>query len=116
MTPIDSSSFALPYTPDIDIRPRPSADTLIPLRPSSRCSMLPPQPKNRGQSPISVELSGPPAPTRVAVSLTSRKSGSDPDFSKQVEVFAVLPIAHFDVEAGDLGFLDLAVILDEPGA
>src|SRR5882762_6206310 len=37
MTPIDSSSFALPYTPDMDIRPRPTAETLMPLRPSGRC-------------------------------------------------------------------------------
>src|SRR5512134_1845888 len=79
MTPIDSSSFALPYTPDIDIRPRPSADTLMPLTPSSRCS--------------------------IAIS-----------FSKKVEVFPLLPIAHFEVEAGDLGVLDPAVVLDEPGA
>src|SRR5688572_18639593 len=41
MTPIDSSSFALPYTPDIDIRPRPSADAFSPLFPTGRCSMDP---------------------------------------------------------------------------
>src|SRR3977135_3795974 len=39
MTPIDSSSFALPYTPDMDIRPRPTAETLMPLRPSARRCM-----------------------------------------------------------------------------
>src|SRR6185503_15016839 len=61
--------------PDIDISPRPSADTLMPLLPSVRVSMLTP--------------------------------------SEQVEVFAVFPIAHFQVEAGDLGFLDAQPVVDE---
>src|SRR5260221_11851452 len=61
--------------PDIDIRPRPPADTLMPLLPSVRISMVP--------------------------------------LSKQVEVLAVFPIAHFQVEAGDLGFLDPAVVVDK---
>src|SRR5882672_12553253 len=58
--------------PDIDIRPRPTADTLMPLLPSVRISMV--------------------------------------TLSEQVEVFAVFPIAHFEVEAGDLGFLDPAKV------
>src|SRR5438552_5909006 len=33
--------------------------------------------------------------------------------SKQIEVLAVLPVADFEVEAGDLGFLDRAVVVDE---
>src|SRR5688572_16674427 len=28
----------------------------------------------------------------------------------------MLPVAHFEVEAGDLGFLDAAVVVDEGGA
>src|SRR6266404_1879849 len=42
MTAIDSLSSGLPYTPDIDINPSPTADTRIPLLPSVRCSMAPP--------------------------------------------------------------------------
>src|SRR6185436_19398677 len=61
--------------PDIDIRPRPTAETLMPLLPSGRISMA--------------------------------------ILSEQIEVFAVFPIAHFEVEARDLGFLDPAVVVDK---
>src|SRR5690242_8163500 len=63
--------------PDMDMRPSPIADTLMPVRPSSRCS----------------------------IALSS--------LSKQVEIFSLLPVAHFQVEAGDLGVLDPAVVVDE---
>src|SRR5882672_748731 len=59
--------------PDIDIRPRPTAETLMSLLPSVRISMV--------------------------------------TLSEQVEVFPVFPIAHFEVEARDLGFLDPANVI-----
>src|SRR4029079_3158462 len=33
--------------------------------------------------------------------------------SEEVEVLALLPFAHFEVEAGDLGFLETAEIIDK---
>src|SRR5262245_66643176 len=53
----------------------PTGETLMPLLPSARVSMVVPLEK--------------------------------------VEVFPVFPIAHFEVEAGDLGVLDPTVIVDE---
>src|ERR1043165_2757244 len=61
--------------PDIDIRPRPTAETLMPLLPSVRVSIIAP--------------------------------------SEEVEVFPVFPVAHFQIEAGDLGFLDPAEVFYE---
>src|SRR5258708_5599539 len=61
--------------PDIDMRPRPMAETLMPLLPSSRCCMA---------SPL-----------------------------EKIEIFPVFPVAHFEVEARDLGFLDAAPVVDE---
>src|SRR5437667_5037596 len=76
--------------PDIDMSPRPTAETSSGLRPILRFSMVClyfrlPMAGKRGLSLI----------------------------SEQIEVFAVLPVAHFEVEAGDLGFLDRAVVVDE---
>src|SRR5688572_27302356 len=42
MTEIDSSSLALPYTPDMDMQPSPMAVTSMEVRPSFRFSMLAP--------------------------------------------------------------------------
>jgi hypothetical protein len=36
-----------------------------------------------------------------------------PFFSEEVEVLALLPVAHLEVEARHLGLLDAAVVLDE---
>src|ERR1700687_3476642 len=79
--------------PDIDMRPRPMAETLFPLRPNSRICISAPESRgamlpvvNRGLTPISLE---------------------------QVEVLPVLPVAHLQVEARDLGFLDPAVVVHE---
>src|SRR5437667_11346184 len=76
--------------PDIDMSPRPTAETSSGLRPILRFSMVClyfhlPMAGKRGLSLI----------------------------SEQIEVFAVLPVAHFQVEAGDLGFLNRAVVVDE---
>src|SRR5437773_2871433 len=76
--------------PDIDMSPRPTAETSSGLRPILRFSMVClyfrlPMAGKRGLSLI----------------------------SEQIEVFAVFPVAHFEVEAGDLGFLDRAVVVDE---
>src|SRR5918992_6386552 len=78
MTEIESSSFALPYTPDIDMQPRPMAVTSIEVLPSLRFSIPVPLPE-----------------------------------SEEIEVFALLPVAHLEIEARDLGFLDAAVVVDE---
>src|SRR5438552_8665961 len=76
--------------PDIDMSPRPTAETSSGLRPILRFSMVClyfrlPMAGKRGLSLI----------------------------SEQIEVLAVLPVAHVEVEAGDLGFLDRAVVVDE---
>src|SRR5437016_7950617 len=71
--------------PDIDMSPRPTAETSSGLRPILRFSMV----------------------------CLEEENVVCPCFSKQIEVFAVLPVAHFEVEAGDLGFLDRAVVIDE---
>src|SRR4051794_20160004 len=36
--------------------------------------------------------------------------------SKDLEIFAMLPVGHFGLEALDLGILDVNVIIDKPGA
>src|SRR5260370_41187491 len=48
---------------------------------------------------------------------SKRKTWSVPDYpglqSKQVEVLSMLPLAHFEVEARELSFLDPAVVVDK---
>ena len=42
ITPVDAASSPAPYTPDMDMHPRPTADTFTALRPSVRSCMIPP--------------------------------------------------------------------------
>src|SRR6185503_7904188 len=91
ITPIDSSSLALPYTPDIDIRPRPTAETSIGERPSLRFSMGSSQ-ANQGR-------------TTIISRYAARENVVRPWFSKQIKILALLPFAHLEVETRDLGFL-----------
>src|SRR5690348_13123586 len=77
--------------PDIDIRPRPIAETLMPLAPSVRISI--------GWS-LRGPIIGRPPQTRAGV-------------SKPTEVFAMLPFAQFYGVAGDIGRLQAAVVVNE---
>src|SRR5688572_13356529 len=98
--------------PDIDIRPRPIAETLIPLFPSSRCSMTSLLDSQFGvRARIAILIIAARAEAIDPVS-RQRNSGSDPEL-KQVEVLPMLPVADFEVEARDLGFLEAAVVVDE---
>src|SRR6266403_1538917 len=82
------------------MRPRPIAETLMSLAPSVRISMAAPQPGGGGQTTIIARPARAEEAPAAAV-------------SKEIEVLAVLPVAHFEVVAADFRLLDAAVVVDE---